>query len=138
MRNVRVEVYDGSFHAVDSSERAFKIAGSLAFKDACGKAGPILLEPMMRLEVTSPDDHIGDVIGDLNSRRAKVENLEPRDGVQVIRAAVPMAELFGYATDLRSNTQGRGIHSMQFSHYDAVPKAIGEDVVARVTGATGR
>jgi elongation factor G len=137
MRDVWVELFDGSYHEVDSSEMAFKIAASMAVKEACGRARPVLLEPMMKVEVTLPDDHTGDVIGDLNSRRGRVESIETRDHLQVIRAAVPMAELFGYATDLRSNTQGRGNHSMHFSHYGEVPKAIGEEVVARVTGGVG-
>jgi len=137
MRDVRVELFDGSYHEVDSSEMAFKIAASMAVKEACGRARPVLLEPMMKVEVTLPDDHTGDVIGDLNSRRGRVEGIETQERLQVIRAAVPMAELFGYATDLRSNTQGRGNYSMHFSHYGEVPKAIGEEVVARVTGAVG-
>ena len=137
LRAVRAELLDGSFHEVDSSEMAFKIAGSIAFRTACGKAVPVLLEPVMQVEVVVPDEYMGDVIGDLNARRGRVENLEPRDGLRVIRVKVPMAEMFGYATDLRSRSQGRGVFTMHFSHYDEVPKAIGEDVVARVSGTVG-
>ena len=138
MRDVRVDLYDGSFHEVDSSEMAFKIAGAMAFRDACLKANPLLLEPMMKVEVTVPEEYMGDVIGDLNSRRAKIRNIESNQNLQVIRALVPMAEMFGYATDLRSASQGRGNYTMQFGQYKEVPKAIGEEVVARVTGTIGR
>ncbi len=138
MRDVRVDLYDGAFHEVDSSEMAFKIAGAMAFRDACLKAQPLLLEPMMRVEVVLPEEYTGDVIGDLNARRAKIQDIEARQNLQVIRALVPMAEMFGYATDLRSATQGRGNYTMQFGQYEEVPKAIGEEVVARVTGTLGR
>ena len=138
MRGVAVELYDGSFHEVDSSEMAFTIAGSMAFRDGCKQAGMALLEPMMKVEVSVPEEYMGDVIGDLNSRRGKVQNMEMRHKLQVIRASVPMAEMFGYATDLRSATQGRGNYTMQFDRYEEVPKAIGEEIVARVTGLVGR
>jgi len=138
MRDVRVDLYDGSFHEVDSSEIAFKIAGAMAFREACLKASPVLLEPVMQVEVTLPEDYMGDVIGDLNARRGKVRSIETRQNLQVIRSLVPMAEMFGYATDLRSATQGRGNYTMQFGQYAEVPKAIGEEVVARVTGTVGR
>jgi elongation factor G len=138
MRDVRVDLYDGSFHEVDSSEMAFKIAGAMAFREACLKAHPLLLEPMMRVEVTLPEEYMGDVIGDLNARRAKIRNIETSQKLQVVRALVPMAEMFGYATDLRSASQGRGNYTMQFGQYKEVPKAIGEEVVARVTGTIGR
>jgi elongation factor G len=138
MRDVRVDLYDGSFHEVDSSEMAFKIAGAMAFREACLRAHPLLLEPMMRVEVTLPEEYTGDVIGDLNARRAKIQKIENRQNLQVIRSLVPMAEMFGYATDLRSATQGRGNFTMQFGQYEKVPKAIGEEVVARVTGTIGR
>jgi elongation factor G len=138
MRDVRVDLYDGSFHEVDSSEMAFKIAGAMAFRDACLKANPLLLEPMMQVEVTVPEDYMGDVIGDLNSRRAKIKSIDSQRNLQVIRTLVPMAEMFGYATDLRSSSQGRGNYTMQFGQYEEVPKAIGEEVVARVTGTVGR
>jgi elongation factor G len=138
MTDVKVELYDGSFHEVDSSEMAFKIAGSLAFKEACRKAGVVLLEPVMRLEVVVPDDYMGEVIGDLNSRRGRIQSIESRPGLQAIQAMVPLAQIFGYATDLRSETQGRGNYTMHFSHYEEVPKAISEEVVARVTGTARR
>jgi len=138
MRDISVELYDGSFHEVDSSEMAFKIAGSMGFKEACHRAGLKLLEPMMRVEVTVPEEHMGDVIGDLSSRRGRISGMEPHAGLQIIRAVVPMAEMFGYATDLRSRTQGRGNYSMHFHCYDEVPKAIGDEVIAKVSGTPGR
>ncbi|GAF25699.1 translation elongation factors [Moorella thermoacetica Y72] len=133
--DVRATLVDGSYHEVDSSEMAFKIAGSLAFKDAAKKAQPVLLEPVMRVEVVVPDEYMGDVIGDLNSRRGRVEGMEPRAGAQVIRAHVPLAEMFGYATDLRSRTQGRGTYVMQFDHYEEVPKNIAEEIISKRQGA---
>jgi elongation factor G len=134
MVDVKVELYDGSFHDVDSNEMAFKIAGSLAFKEACSQAGPVVLEPIMTCEVVTPDEFMGDVIGDLNSRRGKIHGMAPRHGVQAIDAEVPLAEMFGYATDLRSRTQGRATYTMQFKHYAAVPKNVGEELVAKVRG----
>ncbi|HZH03043.1 MAG TPA: elongation factor G, partial [Myxococcaceae bacterium] len=134
MVDIQAELFDGSFHDVDSSEIAFKIAGSMAFKEACNKAGPVLLEPIMACEVVTPDDFMGDVIGDINSRRGKIQGMNPRHGVQVIEAQVPLAQMFGYATDLRSKTQGRATYSMQFSHYQAVPKNVGDEIMARVRG----
>ena len=124
----RATLVDGSYHDVDSSEIAFKIAGSMAFKEAMRKASPVLLEPIMAVEVHVPDDYLGDVMGNLNSRRGQIEGTELRSGVQVIRAATPLSEMFGYATDLRSRTQGRGTFTMQFSHYNEVPKSIAEKV----------
>jgi len=138
LRDVRVELYDGSYHDVDSSEIAFKIAAAIAFRNACRSAGLALLEPLMRLEVTVPEEYTGDVIGDLNSRRGRVQNLEVRRGVQVIRALAPMACLFGYVTEVRSMTQGRGTYSMHFGRYAEVPRAIREELVARVGGALRR
>ena len=132
--DVRVTLYDGSFHEVDSSEMAFKIAGSMAFKEAAAKANPVLLEPVMKVEVNVPDEYMGDVIGDINSRRGRIETLESRSGMQVIRSIVPLAEMFGYATDLRSKTQGRGTYVMQFSHYEAAPKHITTEIVAKRQG----
>ncbi len=126
--DVKVEAYDGSYHEVDSSEMAFKIAGSMAFKDGARKAGPTLLEPIMKVEVTVPEEYMGDVIGDLNGRRGHIEGLEARGNAQVIRGFVPLAEMFGYATDLRSRTQGRGVYTMQFDHYDEVPKSVAEEI----------
>jgi len=134
MIGVGVSLYDGSYHDVDSSEIAFKVAGSLAFKDAAAKAGPVLLEPLMEVEVVTPDDYMGDVIGDLNSRRGKITSLEQRSGSRVISAFVPLAEMFGYATQLRSMTQGRATYTMQFDHYDEVPKSVAEEVVSRARG----
>ncbi len=136
MRDVKVTLQDGSYHEVDSSEMAFKIAASLAFKEACRRAGLVLLEPVMKVEVVVPDHYMGEVIGDLNARRGRIQSMESRPGVQAITVAVALAEVFGYATDLRSMTQGRGNYTMQFSHYEEVPKAISEEVVARVSGTT--
>lgn len=124
----KVELYDGSYHDVDSSEMAFKIAGSMAFKDAMKKASPVILEPYMKVEVTIPEEYMGDVIGDLNSRRGRVEGMESRSGAQIVNAFVPLSEMFGYATDLRSNTQGRGQYAMEFDHYEAVPNSIAEKI----------
>ena len=121
---VRAEVYDGSYHDVDSSEMAYKIAGSMAFKDAMKKGEPVLLEPIMKVDVTVPEDYMGDVIGDINSRRGRIEGMEARGNAQVIHSYVPLAEMFGYATDLRSKTQGRGVFAMEVHHFDPVPKAI--------------
>jgi len=132
--DVRVSLFDGSYHEVDSSELAFKIAGSIAFKEACKKAELVLLEPIMDVEVVTPEEYMGEVIGDLNSRRGKVQSIEKRGKAQVIRAVVPLAEMFGYATDLRSKTQGRGTYTMQFSHYEEVPKNITEQIVAKIKG----
>jgi elongation factor G len=132
---VKVRLVDGSYHEVDSSEMAFKIAGSMAFKDAASRANPVLLEPLMAVEVVVPEQYMGDVIGDLNSRRGRVEHMEARAGTQVIAAKVPLSEMFGYATDLRSMTQGRATYTMHFSHYEETPKNISEGVIARIQGA---
>ena len=132
--DVRATLTDGSAHDVDSSEMAFKIAGSMALQEAARKAGVKLLEPVMEVEVTTPDEYMGDVIGDLNSRRGKVEGMTQRGNSQVIRAQVPMSEMFGYATDLRSKTQGRATYSMQFHSYQDVPDSIAEDIVASRRG----
>jgi elongation factor G len=131
MVDVRAIVHDGSYHEVDSSEMAFKIAASMAVKDAVEKAAPTVLEPMMRVEVTMPEDFMGDVIGDLNSRRGQVEGMDSRGTTQVVRAFVPLAEMFGYATDLRSMTQGRASYSMELSHYAEVPANVAAELVAR-------
>lgn len=130
----KVTLFDGSYHEVDSSEMAFKIAGSIAFKEACRKAQPVLLEPMFSLEVVTPEDYMGDVLGNLNSRRGRIEGLDRKGNTHVIHGHVPLAEMFGYATDLRSMTQGRATFTMQFAHYAAVPKSIAEAVVARMQG----
>lgn len=132
--DVRVTLFDGSYHEVDSSELAFKIAASMAFKDACKKGEIVLLEPIMDVEVVVPEDYMGEVIGDINSRRGKIQSMEKRGKAQVIRAMVPLAEMFGYATDLRSKTQGRGTYTMQFSHYDEVPKNLTEQIIAKIKG----
>jgi elongation factor G len=129
---VLVELYDGSYHDVDSSEVAFKIAGSMAYQDAAKKARPILKEPIMDVEVVVPEEYMGDVIGDLNSRRGHITHMEPRAGLQVITARVPLSEMFGYSTNLRSMTQGRGNYTMQFAAYDEVPKSVSEEIIAKV------
>lgn len=132
--DVKVTLYDGSYHDVDSSEMAFKIAASMAFKNASRKAGPVLLEPVMVIEVVTPDEYMGDVIGDLNSRRGKIQTIEQRAKVHVISAEAPLSSMFGYSTDLRSKTQGRATFTMQFSRYEEVPKGISEEIIAKVRG----
>jgi elongation factor G len=132
--DVRVELYDGSYHDVDSSEMAFKIAGSMAFQDAAKKAKPVLLEPIMRVEVVVPKEHMGDVMGNLSSRRGQIQSQEDRGGTQIISARVPLSEMFGYATDLRSRTQGRATYSMHFDRYEPAPQNVSEEVVARMQG----
>jgi elongation factor G len=134
VKDVKVSLYDGSYHDVDSSEIAFKIAGSMAFKEGCRKASPALLEPVMRVEVVLPEEYMGDVIGDLNSRRGRIEGMEARPGTQIIRSLVPLSSMFGYATDLRSKTQGRATYTMHFSHYEEVPKLISDEIIARAQG----
>jgi len=134
MANIEIDLYDGSFHDVDSSEMAFKVAGSMAFKHACKSAGIVLLEPVMEVEVVTPEDYMGDVIGDITSRRGRVQQMEGRGNAQVITCRVPLSEMFGYATDLRSRTQGRATYTMQFSSYEQAPKAISEEVVAKAAG----
>ena len=126
--NFKVKLVHGSYHEVDSPEMAFKIAGSMAFKNAMAKADPVLLEPMMKVEITVPEEYMGDVIGDVNSRRGRMEGMEAVNGAQVIRAYIPLSEMFGYATSLRSRTQGRGVYSMVFDHYEEVPKSIQEQI----------
>ena len=132
--DVKVTLYDGSYHEVDSSEMAFKIAGSMAFKEAMRKADPTLLEPIMKVCVIVPDEYMGDVIGDLNSRRGQIQGYEMRSGAQQIDAFVPLAEMFGYATDLRSRTQGRGQYTMEPSHYIELPKSLQEKLINKRTG----
>ncbi|MEO2065553.1 MAG: elongation factor G, partial [Desulfurobacteriaceae bacterium] len=129
MTDIKVTLFDGSYHEVDSSELAFKIAGSIAFKEGAKKANPVLLEPIMEVEVTTPEEFMGDVIGDLNKRRGRVQGMEARGNAQVIRALVPLAEMFGYATDLRSMTQGRATYIMKFSHYEEVPPNVAEQII---------
>ena len=132
--DIKAKLYDGSYHEVDSSEMAFKIAGSIGFREAVKKAKPVLLEPIMSVETVTPEEFMGDVIGDINSRRGKVQNIERRGNAQVIRAQAPLSEMFGYATDLRSMTQGRATYTMQFLHYEEVPKGVSEEIVAKVRG----
>jgi elongation factor G len=132
--DVRVALTDGSWHEVDSTPLAFKIAGSLAFRDAAAAAKPVLLEPLMQLEVVTPDDYLGGIVGDLNARRGKIEGLEMRGGSRVIKGLVPMAEMFGYATVLRTLTQGRGVFSMEFLRYEIVPPQVAEQIIARIEG----
>lgn len=134
MVDVRAAVYDGSYHDVDSSEMAFKIAASICFKEACRKASPVLLEPIMAVEVVTPEDYMGDVMGDLNSRRGRIEGMSDQAAAKVIKAMVPLAQMFGYATDLRSATQGRAAYSMQFDHYEEVPKNIAQEIIEKVKG----
>jgi elongation factor G len=134
MVDVKATLYDGSYHDVDSNEMAFKIAGSMAFKEAARKASPVLLEPVMSVEVVVPEEYMGTIIGDLSSRRGRIEALEHRAGSQVIKAMVPLAEMFGYATNMRSNTQGRATFSMHFSRYEEAPRAVAEEIVAKVQG----
>lgn len=135
VEDVKATLFDGSYHDVDSSEMAFKIAGSMAFKEAARKANPVLLEPIMDVEVVTPDDYMGSVMGDLSSRRGRIEGQSQRSDAQVIRAMVPLSEMFGYATTLRSMTQGRAIYTMQFSHYDEAPKSVSEKIIENYTGA---
>ena len=127
--DVKVTLYDGSYHEVDSSEMAFKIAGSMAFRQAVSKAAPVLLEPIEKVEIITPDEYLGDVMGDISSRRGRIQGMNPKNGVHVLDAFIPLAEMFGYATDLRSNTQGRATYSMQFDHYEKVPQAIADKVI---------
>jgi elongation factor G len=134
MTGVAVELYDGSYHEVDSSEIAFKIAGSMAFQDACKRAHPVLMEPVMAVEVVTPDEYMGEVIGDITARRGRVQHMEARASSQVITCRVPLSEMFGYATDLRSVTQGRANYTMQFAAYEQAPKSVSEEVVAKAAG----
>jgi elongation factor G len=133
--DVKITLYDGSYHEVDSNEMAFKIAGSMGFKNGCEKANPVLLEPIMAVEVVVPEDYMGDVIGNLNSRRGRIENMEDRAGVKVVTAKVPLAEMFAYSTSLRGMSQGRGNYPMQFSHYDEAPRNVAEEIIAKVRGS---
>ncbi|MGG1555981.1 MULTISPECIES: elongation factor G [Paenibacillus] len=133
--DIKATVVDGSYHDVDSNEMAFKIAGSMALKAAKEKCKPVLLEPIMKVEVTVPEEYMGDVMGDLNSRRGRIEGMDNRHGAQIIRAKVPLSEMFGYSTTLRSRTQGRGVYSMEISHYEEVPKSIAEEIIAKGKGA---
>jgi elongation factor G len=132
--DVKVTLIDGAYHDVDSSELAFKIAGSMAFKEAARRAGPVLLEPVMSVEVVTPDDFMGEVIGDLNSRRGHIQAMEERSGARVVRASVPLSEMFGYVGDLRSKTQGRASYTMQFDSYAQVPANVATEIIAKSRG----
>jgi elongation factor G len=134
MVDIQVSLLDGSYHEVDSSEMAFKIAGSMAFKDAVRKANPVLLEPIMQVEVVTPEEYMGAVHGDLAARRGRIVSMEARGSSQVIRATVPLSSMFGYATDLRSMTQGRATYTMQFARYEEIPAALAEEIMAKVAG----
>jgi len=136
MVDIKVSLYDGSYHDVDSSEIAFKIAGSMAFQDAAKKADPVLLEPIMKVEVVTPEEYMGAITGDINSRRGRIEGMESRPGTQVILCAVPLSTMFGYVTDLRSSTQGRATSSMHFKHYEETPRSVSEEIIAKVRGIT--
>jgi len=137
MVDIKVALTDGSYHEVDSSEMAFKIAGSMGFKEACRKAKPVLLEPVMDVEVVTPEEYMGAIVGDLNSRRGRILSMEGRGSSQVIRANVPLGQMFGYATEMRSLTQGRATYTMQFARYEEVPAAIAEEIMAKVAGKPG-
>jgi elongation factor G len=134
MVDFKAVLYDGSYHDVDSNEMAFKIAGSMAYKEAAKKASPVLLEPMMAVEVTVPEEHMGTIIGDINSRRGRIEGMEHSGGSQVIKAMVPLKEMFGYVNDIRSSTQGRASYSMQFARYEEAPRMISEEIIGRNQG----
>ena len=135
MVNIQSAVYDGSYHEVDSSEAAFKMAGIFAFKDACRKAEPVLLEPIMKVEVVTSEEYMGNIVGDLNSKRGQIGQMSNRGMAKVIDAKVPLAEMFGYATSLRSMSQGRASYSMEFSHYAEVPKNIAEGIIGEKSGS---
>ena len=132
--DIKVDLIDGSYHQVDSSEIAYKIAGSMALKAGVKRGKPVLLEPIMAVEVVVPEEFMGDVMGDLNSRRGFIEGIEARLSAQIIKAKVPLSQMFGYATDVRSRTQGRATFTMQFDRYDEVPKAVADEVIAKVRG----
>ena len=138
MVDIKVSLYDGSYHDVDSNEMAFKIAGSMAFKEAARKAKPVLLEPVMDVEVTVPEEFMGTIIGDLNSRRGRIEGMEMVGGVQAIKATVPLSTMFGYATAMRGSTQGRANYTMQFKQYEEAPRSVSEEIIAKVQGKDGK
>ena len=134
VENIRVRLFDGSFHAVDSDSMSFELCARLAFKEACKKASPVLLEPIMKIEVLTPEENMGDVIGDLNSRRGQIQAMDDASGVKVVRALVPLSEMFGYVGDLRSKTSGRAVYSMTFETYAEVPKAVSDEIVQKSKG----
>ncbi len=132
--DVKAKLFDGSYHDVDSSEMAFKIAASLALKNAASKCNPVILEPVMKVEVIIPEEYMGDIMGQVTARRGRVEGMEARGNAQIVKAMVPLSEMFGYATSLRSSTQGRGVFSMHFDHYEEVPKSISEEIIKKNKG----
>ena len=132
--DIKAKLFDGSYHDVDSNEMAFKIAASMALKNAASKCNPVILEPIMKVEVVIPEEYLGDIMGDITSRRGRVEGMEARGNAQMVHAMVPLSEMFGYATSLRSNTQGRGTFSMHFDHYEEVPKSISEEIIKKNKG----
>jgi elongation factor G len=134
MVDVKVTLFDGSYHEVDSNENAFKIAGSIGFKEAARKASPVLLEPVMSVEVTVPEEFVGTIIGDINSRRGRIEHMDRVGGSQVVKAVVPLKEMFGYVNDIRSSTQGRASYSMQFARYEEAPRMIADEIIGRAQG----
>ena len=134
MVDIKATLLDGAYHEVDSSEMAFKVAGSMALKEAAKKASPTLLEPIMAVEVRTPEEYMGDVIGDLNSRRGAISSMDEQHGVRVVKAQVPLSEMFGYVGDLRSKTQGRAVYSMEFDSYAEVPRAVAEEVIGKSRG----
>jgi elongation factor G len=134
VEDVKVTLYDGSYHEVDSSEMAFKLAASMGFKEGARKAKPVILEPIMKVEVETPEDFMGDVIGDLNRRRGQINSMDDRSGNKIVNAFCPLAEMFGYSTDLRSQTQGRASYSMEFDHYDEVPRNVAEEIIKKRNG----
>ena len=134
MVDILATLEDGAYHDVDSSEMAFKIAGNMVFKEAARRANPVLLEPVMDVEVRTPEEYMGDVIGDLNSRRGMIKSMEDATGVKIVRANVPLSEMFGYVGDLRSKTQGRAVYTMQFDSYAEVPKAVADEIIAKTRG----
>lgn len=136
MDDIKVRLFDGSYHDVDSNEMAFKVAGSMALQNGAKKADPVIMEPIFSIEIVVPEEYLGDVIGDLNSRRGKISGILPRKDAQVVSGTVPLSEMFGYATDLRSITQGRAIYTMQFSHYDRVSASVSEDIIANASGGS--
>jgi len=135
IEGIKARLYDGKFHNVDSDQVSFEIAGRMAFREASRAAAPALMEPIMAVEVVTPEEYMGDVIGDLNSRRGRIESMTPRTDAQVIKAFVPLSSMFGYSTDMRSITQGRAIYTMQFDHYAVVPKSVADEVIAAASGA---
>ena len=134
--DLKARLFDGSYHDVDSNEMAFKVAASMAFKEMKSRCKPVLLEPIMKVEVVMPEEYMGDIMGDITSRRGRVEGMDARGNAQIVRAMVPLSEMFGYATSLRSNTQGRGQYTMHFNHYAEVPKSISEEIIKKQGGAT--